>query len=143
MVFAVMIIGIIANHSYAQAIKPRPVSPDSVQWNSPPALPGVQAAWLVGAQDKPGLYILRVKLKTGVIIPPHTHPDERNTTVLSGTVYVGFGEVFDASKVVAVHAGSVYVVPANAAHYIWAKDGDAVYQESGTGPTANKMIGSK
>ena len=62
---------------------------------------------------------------------------------MSGTIYVGFGEIFDAGKVVAVHAGSVYVVPANAPHYIWAKDGDAVYQESGTGPTANKMIGNK
>ena len=69
-------------------------------------------------------------------IAPHTHPDERNSTVLSGTLYVGFGAVFDASKVVAVPAGAVYAAPANVAHYVWAKDGDVTYQEVGIGPTA-------
>jgi len=134
---------IIAFSGRAQTTAPKIVSPDSVKWTSPPNIPGLQAAWLVGAQDRPGLYILRVKLKAGTIIPPHTHPDDRNTTVLSGTIYIGFCDTVDKNKAVAVTAGSVYVVPANVPHYIWAKDGDALYQESGTGPTANKMIGSK
>ena len=127
----------------AQVAAPRPVSPDSAKWTSSPAMPGVQAAWLTGALGKPGLYILRVKIKANAVIPPHTHPDERSTTVLAGTVYVGFGEVVDTGKVVAVHAGSVYIVPANMPHYILAKNGDAVYQESGYGPTANQMINSR
>ena len=63
------------------------------------------------------------------------HPDERNSTVLAGTLYVGFGETFDASKVVAVPTGGVYVAQANVAHYVWAKDGAVVYQEAGVGPT--------
>ena len=130
------------NHAYAQTDKPKPISPDSIIWSSPPTIPGLQAGWVVGAQDKPGLYILRVKLKAGTIIPPHTHPDERSTTVLAGTIYVGFGEVIDQSKVVAVPTGSVYVVPANVPHYILAKGDQAIYQESGYGPTANKMIKS-
>lgn len=77
-----------------------------------------------------------MKLASGGKIPPHTHPDERNSTVLSGTIYVGFGAVFDESKVVAVPTGGVYVAPANQPHYIWVKDGDTIYQESGVGPTA-------
>lgn len=133
---------IIDNHGYAQTVKPKPISPDSIKWSSPPAMAGLQAGWLVGAQDKPGLYILRVKLKAGTIIPPHTHPDERSTIVLAGTIYVGFGEVIDQSKVVAVTTGSVYIVPANVPHYILAKGEEAIYQESGYGPTANKMIKS-
>lgn len=134
------LVTVISGH--AQTVAPKIVSPDSAQWSSPPAIPGLQAAWLVGAQDKPGLYILRVKLKAGAIIPPHTHPDDRNTTVLSGTIYIGFGDTIDKNKAIKVTAGSVYVVPANVPHYILAKDGDAMYQESGTGPTANKMIKS-
>jgi len=112
-----------------------PVLPDSIRWVSPPNLSGVQAAWVLGAEQKPGPYILRVKLATGARIPPHTHADERNCTVLTGTIYVGFGETFDEAKVVAVPAGAVYVAPADIAHYVWAKDGDAMYQEAGVGPT--------
>jgi len=137
----ILLTAVISGH--AQTTAPKIVSPDSVKWTSPPNIPGLQAAWLVGAQDRPGLYILRVKLTAGTVIPPHTHPDDRNTTVFSGTIYIGFGDTLDKNKAVAVTAGSVYVVPANVPHYIWAKDGDATYQESGTGPTANKMIGSK
>ncbi|MBP7149731.1 MAG: cupin domain-containing protein, partial [Acidobacteria bacterium] len=66
-------------------------------------------------------------------------PDERNTTVISGTVYVGFGESFDETKIVAVPAGAVYVAPAGVPHYLWAKDGDVVYQEAGVGPTGTSF----
>jgi mannose-6-phosphate isomerase-like protein (cupin superfamily) len=87
-----------------------------------------------------GRTLLRVRLKKGGRIPPHTHPDERNSTVLSGSIYVGFGQTFDESKAVAVSAGAVYVAPANVPHYIWAKDGDAEYQEAGVGPTATVIL---
>ena len=60
--------------------------------------------------------------------------------MLSGTIYVGFGETFDASKVVAVPAGAVYVAPADVPHYIWAKNGNAEYQEAGGGQTATVML---
>ena len=68
------------------------------------------------------------------------HPDERSSTVLSGTIYVGFGEIFDEARLVAIPAGAVYVAPANVPHYVWAKDGEAVYQEAGVGPTATTII---
>jgi quercetin dioxygenase-like cupin family protein len=101
---------------------------------------GIQEAWILGAEQQPGVYLLRVKLSSGALIPPHTHPDERNTTVLTGTIYVGFGENFDESKVVAVPAGAVYIAPANVSHYVWAKEGDAIYQEAGMGPTRTLFI---
>ncbi len=82
-----------------------------------------------------------MKLAAGGRIPPHTHPDERNSTVLAGTLYVGFGEDFDESKTVAIPAGAVYVTPANTPHYVWAKEGDAIYQEAGVGPTGTSFIG--
>ena len=126
----------------AQSTAPIPMLSDSFRWVSPPNLPGVQSAWVLGGEQKPGLYLHRVKLASGAKIPPHTHPDERNTTVLAGTIYVGYGETFDESKLVAIPAGAVYVAPANVAHYIWAKDGETIHQESGVGPTGTTMIRS-
>ena len=120
----------------ALAQTPKPVAPEDLRWMSPPNLPGVQGAWVVGSEKAAGSYLFRVRLAKGARIPPHTHPDERTTTVMSGTIWVGFGETFDESRMVAVPAGAVYVAPANVAHYVWARDGDALYQESGAGPTA-------
>ena len=126
--------------AFAQSNAPAPISPESLRWTSPPNVPGLRAAWVLGAEQKPGLYLLRVHLAPSARIPPHTHPDERNTTVLIGTINVGFGETFDESRMVVVPAGAVYVTPAHVPHYIWAKDGEALYQESGIGPTATVII---
>lgn len=124
----------------AQGNAPAPVLPDSLRWEGPPNLPALKAAWVLGAEQKPGPYILRVRLAANARIPPHTHPDERSITVLSGTIYVGFGKTFDESKVVAVPTGAVYVAPANVPHYVWAKGGGAEYQEAGVGPTATAIL---
>ena len=130
-IFALCLVGV----AVARAAEPVPVVPEALQWASPPGNPGVQGAWVVGAEARPGPYLFRVKLAAGARIPPHTHPDERSSTVLAGTLYVGFGASFDETKVVAVPTGAVYVAPAGVAHYVWAKDGAAVYQEAGAGPT--------
>jgi len=130
----------LAVHGDAPPSRPAPVVPESVRWTSPPDLPGVEGAWFLGAQDKPGVYLFRVKLAPGARIPPHTHPDERSSTVMSGTLYVGFGDTFDEARMVAVPPGAVYVAPANVPHFLWARDGEVVYQESGIGPTATRML---
>jgi quercetin dioxygenase-like cupin family protein len=124
----------------AQSNAPVPVLPDTLRWVSPPNVSGLQAAWVLGAEQKPGPYLIRVKLATGARIPPHTHPDERTSTVLAGTIYVGFGKTFDETRVVTIPTGAVYVAPANVPHYIWAKDGEAMYQEAGVGPTGTSFI---
>lgn len=124
----------------AGELVPWPLLPQSFKWAHPLGLDALQAAWVVGEEKASSPYLLRVRIAPGGRIPPHTHPDERNTTVLSGTVYVGFGETFDESKVVAVPAGAVYTAPANVPHYVWAKEGPVEYQESGVGPTATTPL---
>ena len=119
---------------------PLPLLPEQFRWVTPPGVEGVQGAWVVGGEKAAGPYLLRVKLRGGARMPPHTHPDARHTTVLSGTLYVGFGESVDESAAVAVPAGAVYAAPAGIAHWVWAKDGDVEYQESGVGPTATTPI---
>jgi len=115
------------------------VLPDTLKWNTPPGVAGLQAAWVLGAETEAGPYLLRVRLTAGARIAPHTHPDERQTTVLSGTVFVGTGTAFKEDRVTALPAGSVYVIPAGVPHFIWAKDGAVEYQEAGVGPTATKF----
>jgi quercetin dioxygenase-like cupin family protein len=138
-----LIVAAAALVSLAQDGQVKPVLPQDLTWSSPPTNAALQAAWVIGAEQAPGPYLLRVRLASGGRIAPHTHPDTRNSTVLSGTMYVGFGETFDAAKVVAIPTGGVYVAPSNVPHYVWAKDGEVVYQEAGVGPTASVFVDKK
>ncbi len=124
----------------ARDLAPTPLRPDRIPLVSPPGLPGVQAAQILGNPSQPTPYLVRVKLAADARIPPHTHPDERSSTVLAGTLYVGFGETFAESRIVAVPTGGVYVAPAGVPHYLWAKDGEVLYQEAGTGPTGVTFV---
>lgn len=119
---------------------PEPVTIDELEWVSPPAIAGLRFSWIQGGENNPGLYVLRVKLLPDARIPPHSHPDQRFSTILSGTLYVGFGEVFDPENMIAIEAGNAYVAAANVPHYIWAKEGAVEYQETGLGPTATRII---
>ena len=119
--------------------KPEPILPGQLQWAGG-ANGSAQNVMVVGAADKAGLYQQRVRMPAGAKILPHTHPDERISVVLEGTIYVGFGEKFNESTVVAVPTGAVYVAPAGVPHYVWAKDGPALYQEGGMGPTGATFI---
>ena len=122
------------------ADSPQPIHPDSLRWIKPPGFEGIEVAWVLGGEKMAGPYVLRVKLSPGARIAPHTHPDLRNTTVLKGTLYVGFGERLDEARLVAIPAGSVYVAPAGKPHFIWAKDGEVLYQENGVGPSGTAPI---
>src|SRR5262249_42437712 len=88
-----------------------------------------------GDPRKPGLYATRVKLPADYRIEPHTHPEERIYTVISGTFYIGFGDKFDPERLHAFPAGSLFVVPANASHFHWMRSGEAIVQISGVGPS--------
>lgn len=131
---------ILATVAVAQDTAPVPLLLDRLRWVNPPNLSGVQVVWMLGAESTPGPYLRRVKLAPGASISPHTHPDARHSTVLAGTLYVGFGETFDDTKVVAIPTGAVYVAPANVPPYVWAKDGEVMYQEAGMGPTGTTFL---
>lgn len=99
----------------------------------------MDAAFLVGAPNQPGVYTIRVHLKDGGLMPPHSHPDDRIITVVSGTLHYGFGTTADPAVTKAYPTGSVFLAKANEPHYAIGK-GDAVYQESGTAPTGTKWV---
>ena len=129
-----------AGFASAQTQTPIALDPENFSWRSFPDNPALESAWVLGKGKEPGPYILRVKLAAAGRIPPHTHPDERNSTVLQGVVYIGFGSTFDESKLVAIPTGAVCVIPADVPHYVWARDGNLIYQEAGVGVTATIFI---
>jgi len=126
--------------AYAQsdALRPARVVPDEMAWITSPT--GLQVARIAGDQTKLGMYVLQLKFPTGYRIEPHFHPDERIVVVLSGTVYFGYGEQFDETKIRALPAGSVWTEPAKQPHFAWAKDGEAVIQVIGNGPSGTTPI---
>lgn len=130
----------VAMLALAQVPAVSPIFPETFRWTSPPAIPGLKSAWVVGAESEPGMYAQRVVLASGARIPAHTHPDTRHSTILSGTLYVAFGAKPADGDFVAVPAGAVYVAPAGQPHVLWARDGEVTYQEAGNGPTGTTLL---
>jgi quercetin dioxygenase-like cupin family protein len=114
---------------------------ENVEWRPFPAFPPeARLAVLVGEPAKPGPYVVRVKVPAGVKLMPHTHPEDRIYTVISGVFYIGLGTSFDAAKLKAYAPGSVVVLPANTPHFHWAKSGEYVSQVAGSGPLGIKYV---
>jgi quercetin dioxygenase-like cupin family protein len=90
--------------------------------------------------SKPGPYTIRLKFSAGFKVAPHTHPDSREVTVLSGTWYTGYGETPEAAALKELPAGSFYTEPANVGHYVEIRE-PTVIQVSGTGPSGRKFVG--
>lgn len=116
------------------------VMPDQIKWATLPAVPGLKLSYLTGGTEKPGLYELRVQLVAGATVPPHTHPDTRCVTVLSGELSAGTGETVNLEQMKSFPPGSFHCVPAGTPHYVSAKKGDVVFQEGGIGPTGLTFI---
>ena len=100
-----------------------------------------EAATVAGSQREAGLYTIRVHVGRGGSIAPHTHPDTRILTVVSGEIWYGFGAKADLAAAKLYRTGDVFTVLANAPHFAFATTSDAVYQEAGMGPTAFVPVG--
>ena len=129
---------LVAAPSVAQQAEATIINPDSLKWN-PIAFPGITIAVGAGNPTASGIYVIFVKFAPGAKALPHTHPDQRIMTVLSGTIHVGMGTEIDEGRAVALKPGSVVVIPADAPHYGWTTEGEALLQEVGTAPTGIKI----
>src|SRR5580698_6797232 len=113
----------------------RSVLPEDIDFEPFPSFPpSARLAVVAGDPTEPGLYTTRVKVPSGVKLMPHTHPEDRIYTVISGVFYIGLGKTFDASKLKAYPPGSVIVLPGNTPHFHWAKSGEYVTQITAYGP---------
>jgi quercetin dioxygenase-like cupin family protein len=117
------------------------ILPESVQWEPFPAFPAsARLATLVGRPEAAGPYVTRIKVPAGVKLMPHTHPEDRVYTVISGVFYIGLGEQFDEAKLTAYAPGSLIVLPGGTPHFHWAKAGEYVTQISAIGPLGLKYV---
>ena len=130
-------------HQPGQAVF-RAILPEDIDWKPFPAFPpSVRLAVLVGEPSKPGPYVIRVKVPSGVKLMPHKHPEDRIYTVMSGVFYIGLGDQFDGDKVKAYPPGSVIVLPGDTSHFHWAKSGEYVTQVTAIGPLGLEYLNPK
>ena len=95
---------------------------------------GSQVYILWGDPSKPGPYAMLVKWEPHHFSQPHTHPNDRHITVLSGTWWVGTGKTFSPDTTTPLPAGTVVTHFAKQWHYDGAKDEAAVLEIVGEGP---------
>ena len=110
------------------------VQADELKWSAPAAYaPGAQLAVIKGNPTKEGLYVVRLKVPAGYRIEGHTHPNDENVTVLSGSFNIGTGDKLDQTKGTLVKAGGYSYVAKGMTHYAWFTE-DTVLQLHGMGP---------
>jgi hypothetical protein len=111
------------------------VVPKDLTWKEGPAsLPkGAMSAVLEGDPTKEGPFTMRLKLPANYKVPPHWHPAIEHVTVVSGSFYMGLGEVFDEAKVTKLPVGGFAVMQIGTRHFAFTKE-EATIQLHGIGP---------
>jgi quercetin dioxygenase-like cupin family protein len=95
---------------------------------------GLETAVVMGDPNKPGPYIFIARWAPNHMSHPHFHPNDRYITVLSGTWWVGTGDVYQPDKTVPLHAGPFITHFAKQVHYDGAKEDGCIIQIAGEGP---------
>jgi quercetin dioxygenase-like cupin family protein len=116
------------------------VLPSAIKWIPSPVVPGTYRAVLFGNPDEAGPFVMRVKVPPGTRIMPHTHRDERVYTVLVGEWKLGFGEKFDAGKLMTFPTGSAYRLPANVPHFQATGQNETIVQINSVGPSTTEFL---
>ncbi len=116
------------------------VLPSDIRWIPEPQAPGAALAILLGHPDRPGPFVVRVRLPADMKVMPHTHPVARTYSVLAGEWKRGFGDVYDASKLLAFPAGSFYRLPAMVPHYQVTGPTETVIEIHAVGPSTTDFV---
>jgi len=120
-------------HAIAQDPHHATVQANDLKWSAPAAYgAGAQIA-VVKGDPKEGVYVVRLKVPAGFKIAAHTHPNDENVTVLSGSFNIGTGDKLDESKGMLIKAGGYSFVAKGMAHYAWFTE-ETVLQLHGMGP---------
>jgi len=110
------------------------VQADALKWSQPAAYAaGAQLAVVKGDPTKEGFYVVRLKVPAGFKIQAHTHPNDENVTVLSGTFHIGTGDKLDEKKGAVLKAGGYSYVAKGMTHYAIFPE-ETVIQLHGMGP---------
>ena len=101
------------------------------------------AQWIekvVGDMDAPGQpFVIRIHHDAGYVVLPHTHPEDENITVLTGSWALGMGSRINLSDMDPMEQGALGFVPKKMAHFGYAKI-ETTLQVHGIGPFVNIPI---
>jgi len=114
------------------------LTPEAIRWT--PVFDGAEIAVLSGDPNKAGSpFVIRVKHRDGVKVPPHWHSIDEPITVVSGTWAMGLGERHDLSTAKEFPAGSFLVVPKKVPHFASCR-GETIVQGHGIGPLDTTFV---
>ncbi|MCU1349499.1 MAG: hypothetical protein JWO56_2529 [Acidobacteria bacterium] len=108
----------------------------SIKWSPGPLKmpPGTMSALLEGDPAVEGqMFTLRLKLPARSHLSPHFHSENERVTVISGEAQVGFGDTLRDTGLTSFPAGSFYVNPKGAHHFVVFPK-ETVVQITGRGP---------
>src|SRR5438105_4983402 len=74
------------------------MAPAELTWSDLPSLPGVKIAVIEGPLNEAVPIMFRLKFPASYKVPPHFHPGIEHITIISGTLNMGMGDVFDPGK---------------------------------------------
>lgn len=95
---------------------------------------------VVGDMDKPGQpFVIRIHHDPGYVVLPHTHPEDENITVLTGSRALGMGARIEMSELEPMEQGALGFVPKTMAHFGYAKI-ETTLQVHGIGPFVNLPV---
>lgn len=110
------------------------MTPKEITWNdAPPSLPaGAKAAILYGDPAVAGPFSMRLKLPAKYKVGPHTHPQDENITVISGTLMMATG-ADPKAKMTTLPAGSFARMKTGTQHHVRVEK-ETILQLNGIGP---------
>jgi anti-sigma factor ChrR (cupin superfamily) len=109
------------------------LAPTELKWTDLPSLPGVKIAVIEGPLNEPVPIMFRLKFPANYKVAPHWHPGIEHVTVISGTLNMGIGDVFDQSKTHALTPGSVAIMQPKTHHFVWTSE-ETIGQVHSIGP---------
>ena len=115
--------------------------PAQLKWTTSPS--GSSQAILFGDPAKPGMYGVLTKWSPNHMSRPHSHPNDRFITVISGTWWVGTGSKYDPDSTKPVPAGSFVTHYGKQLHYDGAKDQECLLEIVGMGPATSTAAEAK
>jgi len=112
-------------------------APAATKWGPAPAVfpPGARMSVVSGDPSKAEMFTVELAMPSGYQIAPHFHPTDEVVEVKKGTLLVGMGDKFDASKAKPMKAGDKGTVPAKAHHFA-AAQGATFISVTAMGPFA-------
>jgi hypothetical protein len=108
---------------------------DEIKWQPAPSAfsRGAMMSVLSGDPSKDGMFIVRVKMPSEYVIPPHWHSKAENVSVLSGTFHIGMGDKLDKANSRLIPPNGFAMLPASMRHFAWSSS-ETIIQISGMGP---------